>query len=461
MLVQLKTTAVKVGMFVAEIDRPWLDTPFLLQGFLIEDEDQLGELRKHCELVSVDRERSRAGVLPDHVAEEPEESERSLLTLDRQAQAAPAPAPTRTGLFDRLLGAFGSRGEYASLGGDVEDDGPPPEIVHHDFIPHSVELKYHPRTRSFQDEVEPATQVFAQSSDFTRQIFSDIENGKPLAIDGLQDVMTGMVDSMLRNPDALMWVAHLKQEHSATYAHDLQVAVHLVAFGRNLNLPKPMLDQLCMLGLLLDIGKTRLPAELLAKPGRMTPEEFAWAKAHVKLGLDLLRETPNLHSDILEGIGQHHEREDGTGYPNALSSGSISLYGRMAGIVDTFVAMTNERPYAKAEPALDTLRKMTVMSQDLFHKPLVEQFIQSVGVFPVGSLVELSNGEVAVVIKQNKVRRLQPRVLVICGPDKVPSASFRVMELLYQADKDANRVYIARGLTAGAYGLDAHEYYLA
>ena len=133
----------------------------------------------------------------------------------------------------------------------------------------------------------------------------------------------------------------------------------------------------------------------------------------------------------------------------------------MAGIVDTFVAMTNERPYGRAEPALDTLRKMTIWSQDVFHKPLVEQFIQSVGVFPVGSLVELSNGEVAVVIKQNKVRRLQPRVLVICGPDKVPSKSFRVMELLYQAEKDASRVHISRGLAAGAYGLDAHEYYLS
>ena len=104
---------------------------------------------------------------------------------------------------------------------------------------------------------------------------------------------------------------------------------------------------------------------------------------------------------------------------------------------------------------------LTLWTQDLFHKPLVEQFIQAVGVFPVGSLIELSTGEVAVVIKQSKVRRLPPRVLVICGPDKVPAPTFRVMELLYQADKDAKRVYIARGLPAGAYGLDAHEYYLA
>ena len=464
MLIQLKTSAVRIGMFVADLDRPWLDTPFLIQGFLIEDDDQLAELRKYCQSVSVDRERSREGLFPDEVVAELREPPRVLLTLEGKLTQQETPRPAaKIGLFDRLLGAFGSRGEYSSLGGrdsDI-DEGPPPPVVHHEYIPQNVELTYHPRTRSFQDEVEPATQVFTQSVDLTKQIFSDIENGKPIAIEGLQDVMTGMVESMVRNPDALLWVAHLRQEHSETYAHGLQVAVYLTAFGRNLHLPKTMLDQLCMLGLLLDIGKTKLPPELLAKPGKMTPEEFAWAKQHVKLGLNLLRDTPSLHHDILEGVAQHHEREDGTGYPNALSTGSIGLFGRMAGIVDTFVAMTNERPYGRAEPALDTLRKMTVWSQDVFHKPLVEQFIQSVGVFPVGSLVELSNGEVAVVIKQNKVRRLQPRVLVICGPDKVPAKSFRVMELLYQADKDASRVHIARGLAAGAYGLDAHEFYLS
>jgi hypothetical protein len=176
----------------------------------------------------------------------------------------------------------------------------------------------------------------------------------------------------------------------------------------------------------------------------MSQEELRW----------LLREE-------LPALLEHHEREDGSGYPGALSTGSISLFGRMAGIVDTFVAITNDRPYAKAEPALDTLRKLTLWSDTLFHKPLVEQFIQAVGVFPVGSLVELSTGEVAVVIKQNKVRRLQPRVLIICGPDKVPAPTFRVLELLFQADKDKDRVHIARGLPAGAYGLDAHEYYLS
>ena len=465
--INLKTTSLKVGMFVIHLDRPWLDSPFLLQGFLIEDEEQLSELRKLCDTVVVDRNLSRDDLFPNDEWPEPHlPPKKVLLTLDGESKAVvDSMRPRkREGLFDRILGAFGSRGEFAGLGGnDLDEEGPPPELIHHEFIPSNVELTYHPRTRSFQDELEPATEAFADAVDFTKQVFQDITDGKTLAIDDLQHVMSNMVDSMVRNPDALMWVAHLKEQHSETYAHDLQVAVYLVSFGRHLHLPKPLLDQLCMLGLLLDLGKTKLPAELLSKKGKMTADEYAWAKMHVKLGLDLVADTP-LHPDILEGLAQHHERENGTGYPHALSSGSISMFGRMAGIVDTFVAMTNERPYANPEPALDILRKLTKWSQDellLYHKPLVEQFIQSVGVFPVGSMVELSNGEVAVIIKQNKVRRLQPRVLVICGPDKIPSKAFRVLELLIQADKDASRVHIARGLPAGAYGLNAEEFYLA
>ena len=471
MLIQLKTSAVKIGMFVAGLDRPWLDTPFLFQGFLIEDEDQLAELRKYCQAVTVDRDRSRADLFPAHLWADLKEPKKVLLTAEGRfvspAEAAPASAGPRMGsLFDKLKGMLSRGGEFNSLNGamgslDADYDGPPQKVIHHEYIPQNVELTYHRPTRTFQEEMAPATEVFNQSFEFTRQVFTDINNGKPISIDGLEEVMHNMVESMVRNPDALLWVAHLKQEHSETYAHDLQVAVYLVAFGRNLNLPKTMLDQLCMLGLLLDIGKTRIPRLLLDKPGQLTPAEFSLARYHVEYGLQLLSKTPNIHPDILEGIAQHHEREDGSGYPNGLSAGYISLFGRMAAIVDPFVAMTNERPYAKAESALDTLRKLTVWSEDLFHKPMVEQFIQAVGVFPVGSLVELSNGEVAVVIRQNRVRRLQPRVLIICGPDKVPAPTFRVMELLYQPDHDTGRVHITRGLPAGAYGLDANEYYLS
>ena len=469
MRIKLNAGELKVGMFVSDIDRPWLDTPFMFQGFRLDDAEQLAELRRYCSVVTVDRELSREGMFPAHLW--PDRKELEEIVPTQTGAFAPTggsePAGERIGFMNRLRTMFGGRGEFKTLANAIKsvepefDYGRAPMPIHHDYIPETVALTYHRPTKTLEEEMEPARQIFSRSEEFTRQVFSDINNGKAISIEGLEEVMHNMVESMVRNPDALLWVAHLKQQDTETYAHDLQVAVYLVAFGRNLSLPTKLLDQLCMLGLLLDIGKTKLPRELLAKPGRLTPDEFALTKRHVEFGLDLLRDTPNLHGDVFEGIAQHHEREDGSGYPTGLGAGTISLFGRMAAIVDAFVAITNVRPYAEALSALETLRKLTQWSEGLFHKPLVEQFIQAVGVFPVGSLVELSTGEVAVVVRQNKVRRLQPRVLVICGPDKVPAVTFRVMELLYQPDHDSARVHIVRGLPAGAYGLDAREYYLS
>lgn len=460
-------------MFVAELDRPWVDTPFLFQGFLVEDEGQVATLRRFCEFVTVDYERSAAGLFPaSHLGSAPKPVEKirqPLIAGYTVVTDGPTGLKRRGSLLQRLREIFGRRGEYRDLEenmpsteGSPEDDGsPPPRLARPDFIPTSVELTYHQDSKTIDEEIESAQQAYGESKEFARQVFSDIRSGKNMSVDRIEEAIRGVVDSMVRNPDALIWVAHLKQQDSETYGHDLQVAVYLVAFGRNLGLPTKLLDHLGMLGLLLDIGKTKLPRALLAKPGRLSQDEFELTKRHVGLGLDLLRDTPNLHTDILEGIAQHHEREDGSGYPQGLSAGNISLFGRMAAIVDVYVAITNVRPYAEAASALDTLRRLTYWSGKLFHKPLVEQFIQAIGVCPVGSLVELSTGEVAVVVRQSKVRRLQPRVLIICGPDKIPAPSFRLVDLLYQPERGSERVHIVHGLPAGAYGLDASEYYLS
>src|SRR6185312_917790 len=152
----------------------------------------------------------------------------------------------------------------------------------------------------------------------------------------------------------------------------------------------------------------------------LTPEEFEAVKAHVQHGLDVLGSTPNFPAEVIEGIAQHHERMNGSGYPNALMGEEIGVIGRMAGIVDCFAALTNHRPYASAVSSYEALRSITSWGGDFFHEPLVQQFVSSVGVFPVGSLIELSTGEVAVVVSHNKLRRLKPRVLVVTGPDKTP-----------------------------------------
>jgi len=529
-LIKVAAKDIRIGMFVAELDRPWMDTPFLLQGFLVEDEKELSRLRRYCQFVFVDDKRSGAGlfsgieeqesppsaaVAPDRnigvsvagsvsassAAGEstdaartrtppPEQQYGELRVSDSgrfkvvfgagsggRAAAKSAAASTPAGVslpslfgfsFRWLRDVFGGRGgSRGSAAGTAKarralDDAevPPRKPVHHDFIPASIQITYHPETRTIEEEIAPARQTYARVEELTRQVVSDIRSGKLVAIDQIEEVIRDVVDSMVRSPDALMWVARLKQQDTAIYGHSLQVAVYLVALGRHLGLPKEYLARLGMLGLLLDVGKTRLPRTLLAKPGALTADEFDLIKQHVRVGLQLLRHTPNLHPEILDGLAQHHEREDGSGYPAGLRAGRIGLFGRMAAIADSFVALTNARPHAEAVSAYEALRKLTTWGGRLFHAPLVEQFIQSVGVFPVGSLVELSSGEVAVVVRQSKVRRLKPRVLVICGPDKVATPSPSMLDLLYQP-AGGEPVHILRGLPAGAYGLDAREYYLS
>jgi HD-GYP domain-containing protein (c-di-GMP phosphodiesterase class II) len=185
-------------------------------------------------------------------------------------------------------------------------------------------------------------------------------------------------------------------------------------------------------------------------------------KAHVQHGLDILGETPNIDGEVVEGIAQHHERMNGSGYPRGLVGEEIGVVGRMAGIVDCFAALTNHRPYAAAVSSYEALRSITSWGGDFFHEPLVQQFVSSMGVFPVGSLIELSTGEVAVVVSHNKLRRLKPRVLVVTGPDKTPVSHPSMVDLLYDPKVGGEEgIFIKRGLASGAYGLDLRDYYLS
>jgi HD-GYP domain-containing protein (c-di-GMP phosphodiesterase class II) len=267
-----------------------------------------------------------------------------------------------------------------------------------------------------------------------------------------------MVDSMIRNPDAMMWVSRMRELDLSVYDHGLTVAISLVAFGRHIGYPKLPLTHLGMLGLLLDVGKIKLPRLLLEKNGMLTIEEFSLIKTHVELGLNELHRTPNIHPDVLEGIGQHHERLNGSGYPRGLAGNKISIFGRMAGIADTYAAMTRKRAYADAVSPHEALQMLSNWSGSQFHPDMVEQFIQSIGAFPVGSMVELSTGEIAVIVTHNKMKRLKPKVLIITEADKTPRKYPTTLDLIY--DVSERPIYIRRGLPGNAYGLDASEYYL-
>ncbi len=510
-------------MFVADLDRPWVDTPFLLQGFLIENEEQILALKTHCEWVMVDRAKSTGSEFeavsgispatntmpgarrPDMVVVKPATTidpnavthlsspdaqgapatakKRPSRDLNRTETIVPAhskergsaPMDNRTypaggeergGFFSRMFSGFkGRKGDTASAKPrpmEIPKETPQEFAARAELLPPGIEVQTYVDVVTVEEEVPRAQAAVANASDLLEKLVKDIRIGQSFEIERVEEIVDEMVESVVRNPDAAMWVARLREEDISTYGHGLQVSVYLTAFGRHLGFPKPQLEQLAQIGLLLDIGKIKLPRYLLEKQGRLTTEEYEEAKRHVQHGIDILSETENIDPEIIRGIEQHHERMNGSGYPKGYAGEEIGIYGRMAGIVDTFAALTNHRPYAAAASSYEALRSISGWAGDFFHEPLVQQFVSSIGVFPVGSLIELSSGEVAIVVAHNKVRRLKPRVLVVTGPDKTRSPHPAMLDLLYDNKAGGDEpVFIKRGLPAGAYDLDLKDFYLA
>ena len=509
---KIYTTDLKVGMFVADLDRPWVDTPFLLQGFLVENQEQILALKTHCEYVIVDRARSTgdqfeapaatavavarqpsgtdarnaAASKADDVTQvtRPQPVEKSPARARNEAPARitrfPASVPYRArradaggngaheeGLFGRLFGRLtgGKRSnerEPAVPPPDVPRETPQEFAARAELLPPGVQVQTYVDRVSVEEEVPRAQAAVEHASSLMDNLVRDIRLGQNFEIERVEEIVGDMVESVVRNPDAAMWIARLRQEDIATYGHGLQVSVYITSFGRHLGFPKAQLSQLAQIGLLLDIGKIKLPRYLLEKQGRYTTEEYEEAKRHVQHGIEILSQTENIDPELIEGIEQHHERMNGSGYPKGYVGDEIGIYGRMAGIVDTFAALTNHRPYAAAASSYEALRSISGWAGDFFHEPLVQQFVSSIGVFPVGSLIELSTGEVAIVVAHNKVRRLKPRVLVVTGPDKTRSPHPAMLDLLYENKAGGDEpVYIKRGLAAGAYDLDLKDFYLS
>ena len=515
MATKIFTSDLRVGMFVADLDRPWVDTPFLLQGFLIEDEEQLAALRAHCEYVIVDRARSvgdeyeapgvgtatlppipnvriasaaaaaTSGAKPGSVRAGATAGDPGVAALGSAARPAAGKPGRPVKLEDIARGAGAGEGEPGMLGrmfrglwGGRKEKlkaataaapvaEPPPETPQEfearaSLLPPGIAVQTYVNQASVEEEAPRAREVVTRATDLLDKLVADIRIGQSFEVERVEEIVDDMVESIIRNPQALMWVAKLREQDITTYGHGLQVSVYLTSFGRHLGFPKAQLSQLAQVGLLLDIGKINLPRDLLEKQGRLSDEEFESAKAHVAHSLEILSATPDFHADVLQGIAQHHERMNGSGYPAGLIGDEISIYGRMAGIVDCFAALTNHRPYAAAVSSYEALRSIAGWGGEYFHEALVQQFVSSVGVFPVGSLIELSSGEVAVVVEHSKVRRLKPRVLVVTGPDKKPAPYPAMVDLLYDPKAGGDEaVFIKRGLAPGAYGLDLRDFYLA
>ena len=355
----VKVEELQFGIYVVELDRPWTDTPFMFQGFVLERAEQLETLKKYCRTVFVDSERS---------------------TL-----AAPAALPPT--------------------------------------------VRRHAEKVAVEREVEHAKAVHVSAQAALANAFNAVRAARTLDASSVQQAVNGMTESVLRNPDALLLFSRLREKDDYTVSHALDVGVYMVSFGRFLQLPVEQITMLGYLGLMQDVGKLRVPDEILRKRERLSVDEFEQAKRHVAHSADILRATPGMPAELADLVMLHHERLDGSGYPRGLKGKEIGMLGSIAAIVDTFDALTAARPYAAPVSPSAALSMLYKWRGSFFDAELVEQFIRCIGIFPLGSVVELNSGEVGIVIAQSLEKRLQPRIMVIRDPAGNPLKPQKLLDL--------------------------------
>jgi len=405
---KINVAYLKVGMYVSNLDRPWIDTPFLLEGFLIENEEDLFVLNEYCTYVYIDVDRGISA--SDYVDKPPRLKSNSYL--------------------ERFLQDNKKKVSYKN-------------------------------TTSAKEELPAAKTALEDASNQVARIMDDVKDGKTLDIKAIRGVVEPVLNSIIRNSEAYVWLSMMQKKNAYSYSHSVDNCALAIAFGRYMGLPKKDLRTLATGLLMMDTGNVKIPQGILNKTGRLTEAEYRIVKKHVDHGVDILRTTKGMDEDIINIALTHHERFDGSGYPNSLHGTQIPVYGRMAAIIDCYDAMTSQRPFSAAKSPYDALQNIYNWRGTAFQPELVEQFLQCIGVYPTGSLVEMTNGGVGIVMEQNLTQRMRPKVMLILDEDKAHLKEYKIIDLVEKfEDENDLPLNIIRGLSPGSHGIDPAEYYL-
>ena len=523
---QIWAERLELGMYVTELDRPWEGTPFMLQGFILEDHADIDTLKSICEFVYIDRTKSignqyagsaklnvaitREGALirvknPSNILSDKEikakgdktfTEKSSFLDILRELKKTQPPKNSEHNSQDgtvynmqygasnavqealphQITSATGNNSITKQLAEDVTGffgglfkrnklstslDARTGDDKQNNDTDESYRVTIYEEELPVEIEIAAIYPVYEQSQIATREIFETIANEQDLDLTAVSEILDGMVESIGRTPDALLWLAKLKQTDNYAYNHALNVSITLMAFGSFLALSKKQIKEVGLAGLLQDVGKVKLSTDILLKKDRLTREEFEYAKKHVDESLKILEGTANIPNTVIFLVAQHHERIDGSGYPYQLRNNQIGLPSQIAGLIDTYCAITSHKSYAKGVFHQQALEEIHSLSGKQFSTELVDQLVQFMGMYPVSSLVELNSGEVGVVIQQNQVRRLLPRLMLLLDHNKVRYEAPIILNLLNSPPSPSGEPYkIVKSLAPDSYDLNPNDFYI-
>ncbi|MBF0537815.1 MAG: HD-GYP domain-containing protein [Nitrospirae bacterium] len=248
------------------------------------------------------------------------------------------------------------------------------------------------------EETKTATLVIKEAKKIVSNVMDDARMGKQVKLERITPVVDKMIDSVFRNQDALVSLGRLKDVDEYTFMHSVSVSAMMISFCRAMGVERREIEEVACGAILHDIGKMKVPLSILNKPGKLTEDEFIQMKQHVTHGVGLLEDIPAMTENSMSVVSQHHEHYNGKGYPKGLKAEEIHKYGQMMAIVDVFDAITSNRCYHNGMSTVEAMRKILEWSDFNFNKLVAHNFIRSIGIYPVGSLVRLKSNRLSIVV---------------------------------------------------------------
>ena len=440
--VKLLVKDLEIGMYVCKLDKPWVESGFLFQGFLIKDKQILRQLHDECSYAYIDvAKQSKAYKAKQTIATKNSES-KTAVTKPKKVKKKKSRFFSFNGFGSKAKDNFG-RDETNLLS----------DIVGNQIAVDSIRPPE--KLASFEQEIAVAQQTHFKTHKLVKEFMGQVKEGGTIDMLVAKQAVQECMGSVLRSPDAMLLMTHLKSKHRSSWQHSMNTGILAISLGRHLNLSDEELTTLGLCGMLHDIGKLLISKQDLLE----SSNKRALVESHTLLGRDVL---VNCHGELARIVAEvaysHHERLDGRGFPQGLNGSKISPYTRMITIVDTYDVLITDRSGRKGLTHYDAINKMLQQVGSFLDETLVNCFNQCIGTYPAGSIVEMNTGELAIVVEANSVQKLRPKVLILTGPNKESCRKHLVNLAKKSFDANENPYAIRSIIRPEVYGIEIDKY---